>query len=331
MKILIVGGTGNISWRIMERALQLGYEVTILNRGGTGGRIRREPLPGCRTIIADIRDTEMVNKLLKDDQFDVVVDMVCYNADHAKQAISLFADKTKQYIFISTTGLYDRRIATPPFTETEPILNDGWPYAVSKAAAEQVFIEAWRRQKFPVTIIRAGHTYDTIVPVAVGDPDWTVPQRLLQGKPIAIHGDGTTLWTLTHSKDFARGVIAMCGLQETFGEAIHITSDIWHTWRQITDALCKALRVSQSRICYRTTDEITNIDKRLGDGILWHKMWCDIYDITKFRKFCPSWRPEVSLEQGMAWLVDYFQNNPQLLSPNESLNRMLDILCRYPL
>ena len=326
LDLLIVGGTGKISWRCAELALDAGWSVTVLNRGGVS-RVRRQAFEGCKVLTADIRDSALVHSLLGDRVFDVVIDVLCYNSTHAKQAVEYFAKRTKQYVFISTTAVYDREKVIPPFTEESSLMQSGWDYAIAKAEAEQVFLEAYRERGFPVTIIRAAHTYDTIVPVAVGDADWTVPWRLLAGKPIVVHGDGTTLWTLTHSTDFAKGTMGLLGMSQALGEIFHITSDEVYTWRQVTYALCHALGVDNPDIRYRTSEEIFAVSPRLKDGILWHKMWCDVYDNKKIKSFCPSWQTQVSLEQGMAEMVRYFQSNNTLLVPNESLNTVLDSLC----
>ncbi len=326
MKLLIVGGTGNISWRSAQAALAAGWEVTLLNRGAPS-RIRRPAPPGCRVLLADIRDPAAVFAQLEGQCFDVVLDVLCYNAPQAEQVLDYFAGRTGHYLFVSTTGMYDRASARLPFTEEAALLTHGWPYAVGKRQAEEVLLAAWRERGFPVTVVRAAHTYDTIVPVAVGDPDWTIPWRMQNHRPILLHGDGTTLWTLTHSSDFARAVMGLYGNPESFGEVFHITSDEVLTWREITLALARALRVDPPDLRYRTSAEIAAASIRQGEVILWHKMWCDIYDNAKIKRFCPDWRAEVTLEQGLAELVAYFCNDPRLLIPNDEVNRLLDTLC----
>jgi nucleoside-diphosphate-sugar epimerase len=324
--ILIIGGTGNISWRLAQAAAAAGWQVSLLNRGAPD-RVRRPAPPGCQLIIADVKNPAMTEGALGAKSFDAVIDFVCYNEAQALQAISYFRARARHYVFISSTALYDRRIAKTPLTEGSPILRSGWDYAMAKAGAERAFCDAAAREGFPVTILRPGHTYDTIIPEAVGDGNWTNPWRLLNGKAVVLHGDGTTLWTLTHSSDFARAIVEFLKSGHPPGETFHITADETYTWRDITAALCLEIGVDAPEICYRTTEEIDSVTPRYGNGIKWHKMWCDLYDNAKFKTACPAWRPSVSLTDGIKEAVDYYRGDPRLMAPNEQLNAVLDTLC----
>jgi nucleoside-diphosphate-sugar epimerase len=324
--ILIIGGTGNISWRLSHAAAEAGWRVTLLNRGAPD-RKRRPVPPGCDLAVADVRDPASTENALGKRRFDAVVDFVCYNEQHARQAVSYFAARARHYVFISTTAFYDRQIAKTPLTEQSPIMQSGWDYALAKAAAERVFAQA-AGQGFPVTMLRPGHTYDTIIPEAVGDGNWTNPWRLLNEKPVVLHGDGTTLWTVTHSSDFARAIVEFLKSGHPPGGTFHITADETYTWREITAAVCREIGVSAPKICYRTTEEIDSAAPRYGNGIKWHKMWCDIYGNKKFKAACPSWRTTVSLQDGIREAVGYFRRDPQLMVPNEQLDTILDTICK---
>jgi nucleoside-diphosphate-sugar epimerase len=326
MNILIIGGTGNISWRLSLAAVVARWRVTLLNRGAPD-RVRRPAPPGCKLVVCNINDETETEDALGASFFDVVVDFVCYNEQQARRAVRYFHARTRHYVFISTTALYDREIAKTPFTEESPIVTSGWDYALAKAGAERVFADARARDGFPATILRPGHTYDTIIPEAVGDGNWTNPWRLLNGKPIVLHGDGTTLWTVTHSFDFAQAVMEFLKSGQAPGETFHITSDETHTWRQITATVCREIGVDTPKICYRTTEEIDSVTPRYGNGIKWHKMWCDIYDNKKFKEACPSWRSTVSLVAGVREAVEYYRHHAQLMAPNEPLNAILDTIC----
>ena len=328
MHVLIIGGTGNISWRLAVAAIETGWKVTILNRGGRE-RVRRLAPPSSNTIVSDINDQTATRQILGSDVFDVVVDFLCFGAAHALRSIDYFSQRTSHYIFISTTALYDREIARTPLTESSPVIGSGWTYALGKLQAEQTFLDARNRNGFPVTILRAGHTYDTIFPDAVGTGDWTNPWRLLNGRPIVLHGDGTTLWTLTHSIDFANGIIELLRKNVAPGEIFQLTSDETYTWREITSEVCRAIGVSgSSTICYRTAEEIASVSSKLGAGILGHKMWCDIYDNRKFKAACPLWRAKVSLEEGLRETVRYYASDGKLLMPDATLNVALDQICQ---
>lgn len=326
MDILIVGGTGNISWRLSEAAIKAGWNVTLLNRGAPDRKRRATPA-GCDTIISDIKNQAVTEAALGSRRFDVVVDFVCYDEQQAQRAISYFRARAGHYVFISTTALYDRGIAKAPFTEDTPIVTHGWGYALAKAAAERVFSEAKLREGFPVTCLRPGHTYDTIIPEAVGDGNWTNPWRLLNGRPIVIHGDGTTLWTVTHSSDFAQAIVEFLKSGLPPGETFHITSDESYTWREITAAVCREIGIDSPRIFYRTTEQIDRIAPRYGEIIKWHKMWCDTYNNEKFAVACPSWRPAVSLADGVKETIDFYRSDAGLMHPNEQSNAILDAIC----
>jgi len=324
--LLIIGGTGNISWRLSHAAAEAGWRVTLLNRGAPD-RKRRPAPPACDVITADINNQAATEQALGGRRFDAVVDFVCYNEQHARHAVACFLRRTAHYVFISTTALYDRNVARPPFTEAAPIMQSGWEYALAKAGAERVFAEANTRDGFPVTILRPAHTYDTIIPEAVGDGNWTNPWRMLNGKPIVIHGDGATLWTVTHSADFASGVMEFLKSGHPPGDTFHITADETYNWREITAAVCRAIGVGAPKICYRTTEEIDSISSRYGSSSKWHKMWCDIYDNRKFKAACPSWRPRITLEDGIRQAVAYYRADPALMVPNDQLNAILDAIC----
>ena len=325
MEILIIGGTGNISWRLSQAAAAAGWRVTLLNRGAPD-RVRRPAPTGCQPIVADINNQAATEDALGVRRFDAVVDFVCYNENQARRAVSYFRARTSHYVFIGSTALYDRAIARTPFVEDAPIVTSGWDYALAKAGAERAFADA-AREGFPVTILRPGHTYDTIIPEAVGDGNWTNPWRLLNGKPVVLHGDGTTLWTVTHSSDFAQAVMEFLQCGRAPGETFHITSDETYTWREITAAVCREIGVSAAKICYRTTEEIDSVAPRYGNGIKYHKMWCDIYDNSKFKAACPAWRAAVSLQAGIKETIGYFRCHAPLMAPNEQLNAILDAIC----
>jgi nucleoside-diphosphate-sugar epimerase len=300
--------------------------VTLLNRGAPDRRRRLAPA-GCEVIVSDINNQAATEAALGGRLFDAVVDFVCYSDQHARRAVSYFGRRTGHYIFISTTAVYDRERAKPPFTEDSAIIDGGWDYALTKARAERVFNEAAARDGFPVTILRPAHTYDTVIPEAVGDGNWTNPWRVLNGKPIVLHGDGTTLWTATHSSDFARAVVEFLKSGHPPGATFHITTDETHNWREITAMVCRVIGVSSPLLCYRTTEEIDRLTSRYGNGIKCHKMWCDIYDNSKFKAACPSWRATVALADGLKQAIGYYRSDPTLMIPNEQLNGIVDAIC----
>ena len=229
MKILFIGGTGIISSACSERVLAEGHELTVLNRGQSF----RPLAEGARLLRGDIHDREEVEKLLGGEHFDAVVNWVAFVPADVERDLALFRDRADQYVFISSASAYETPPRRLPVTEETPLSNPFWGYSRNKIACEERLMRAYREEGFPVTIVRPSHTYDrTLLPFTAG---WTMVERMRRGKQVVVHGDGTSLWTLTHHRDFARGFMGLLGRSEAMGEAYHITSDEWLPWNQIFD------------------------------------------------------------------------------------------------
>src|SRR5260370_23851329 len=236
LRVLFIGGSGVISSACSRVAVDSGIELFVLNRGRSTAR----PLPpGVSMLRADIREPGSVRDQIKDHDFDAVVDWVAFTPEHVRNDIDLFRGRTGQYVFISSASAYQTPPARMPVTESTPLRNPFWAYSRGKIACEDLLVAAYREQGFPATIVRPSHTYDkTAVPF---EGKWTVLGRMLAGKPVIVHGDGTSLWTLTHSDDFARAFVPLLGHPRTLREAFQITSDDVLTWNQITETLAAAL------------------------------------------------------------------------------------------
>lgn len=327
MKILVIGGNGNISWHCSTLALAEGHDVWVFNRGASQ-QVRR-PLPTTvKQIIGDIRSKD-AQGILAELHFDVVIDFLCYTPEHAHQAIALFAQKTSQYIFISSSANYAKPNTEFPISENTVLGNPYWDYAKNKLACEEIFFAAFRNKQFPVTIVRPSHTYDTIVPVAVGPADWTVCARLLAGKPILLHGDGSALWTLTHSRDLASALIPLCGHGQAIGEAFHITSHYWNSWIQITRFLADALNVQDPAIVLAPSMGIWKKSPSLGIPLLGHKAWSDIYDNTKIQKFVPGWHARTNPQSGMESTIQWLQADPIRQRIHTDMDDQIGLLCEH--
>lgn len=321
MKVLIIGGTGNISWHVTTQAMIAGHDVFILNRNETSINRRQLPTRSTRRII--VSD---INKLKypPTKKFDVIVDFLCYTPEQAEHRIELFTGMCHQYIFISSTAVYKKPAGKSPYTEKSPAGNQFWKYAQDKLAAEKVFLKA---KDFPVTIVRPAHTYDTIIPYAVGRNDWTVAQRMIDGKTIPIHGDGTVLWTLTHSEDFARALVGLFGNPKTIGEIYHITSDEWLIWNSIMVYISVLLTGKQPNVRFIPSAVIYGDDPYYGAGIIGHKMWCDIYDNSKIKAVVPDWKAEISFKEGIKRTIDWFMEDKKRQIINKEFDLFLDRLC----
>ena len=236
LRALFIGGSGVISSACSRIAADSGIELFVLNRGRSTAR----PLPPRVTMLrGDIREPRSVRDEIKDLEFDAVADWVAFTPEQVRADIELFGGRTGQYVFISSASAYQTPPARMPVTESTPLRNPYWRYSRDKIACEDLLVAAYREQGFPATIVRPSHTYDkTTVPF---DGGWTVLGRMLAGKPVIVHGDGTSLWTMTHHEDFARAFVPLLGHSRTLGEAIHITSDDVLTWNQIAETLAAAL------------------------------------------------------------------------------------------
>ncbi len=234
MKVLFIGGTGIISSACSELALQHGIELFLLNRGNSS---RPAPL-GAKILQGDIRQPASVSAALGNLSFDCVVNWVAYTPDQVQNDLDLFTQRTQQYIFISSASAYQKPPAFLPIQESTPLHNPFWQYSRDKAACEALLEVAWQKSGFPYTIVRPSHTYDrTLLPFHGG---YTTVARMRAGKPVVVHGDGTSLWTLTHHRDFAVGLVGLLGNPHAIGQSFHITSDEWLSWNQIYEIIAHA-------------------------------------------------------------------------------------------
>src|SRR5215831_16125670 len=320
LRVLFIGGSGVISSACAREAVGSGIELYVLNRG----RSTTRPLPGgVRELRADVRSAASVRDAIEDLDFDSVVDFVAFTTEHVRQDIDMFADRTGQYVFISTASAYQKPPARVPVTESTPLRNPYWQYSRDKIACEDLLVAAYRDEGFPATIIRPSHTYDqTLVPF---DGGWTVLGRMLAGKPVVVHGDGTSLWTLTHHDDFARAFVPLLGDPRTIGEAIHITSDDVLTWNQIAEAFAAALGVT-ARLVHVPSDAIAAADPVWGAGLLGDKAHSMVFDNAKLRAIVPGWRAVIPFEQGAREIVDWYLADPVRQVIDVSLDAVMDKL-----
>src|SRR4051812_32148681 len=254
LKALFIGGTGEISAGCSHRAVEAGIELFVLNRGTTS--IRPLP-PEARRLRADVSDPAGVRAAIGDHEFDAVVNFLAFTPEHIQTDLELFAGRTGQYVFISSASAYQKPVARLPIAESTPLRNPVWPYSQAKIACEDLLLAAYREEGLPMTIVRPSHTYDrTQVPY---DPGWTLVDRMRRGKEVVVHGDGTSLWTLTHVDDFAKAFVGLLGHPQAIGDAFHITSDEALTWNQIHEILAAAAG-AEARIVHVPSDAILAAD-----------------------------------------------------------------------
>ena len=317
MKVLFIGGTGIISSASSKLALERGIELYLLNRGQS---VR--PVPeGARVLRADIRDPASVRTALAGLSFDAVVDWIVFTPDQIETDLDLFRGRTRQYVFISSASAYQTPPASLPVTESTVLDNPFWQYSRNKIACEERLVRAYREEKYPITIVRPSHTYDcTLVPM---DGGWTTLDRMRRGKPVIVHGDGTSLWTLTHHADFAQGLVGLLGNSRAIGEAVHITSDEWLSWNQIFELMARAAR-AEARIVHVPSDLIAAYDPNWGAGLLGDKSHSMVFDNRKIKRLVPDFVCRIPFSRGAEEILAWYDADPTRRKVNEEFNRQCD-------
>ncbi|MFF2481091.1 SDR family oxidoreductase [Paenibacillus sp. NPDC058071] len=323
MKVLFIGGTGTISSAITRQLIEQGAELYLLNRGS-----RNAELPeGARILQADINDEARVAELIADLKFDVIADFIAFEQPHLERDYRLFNGKTKQFIFISSASAYQTPLSDYRITESTPLSNPYWQYSRNKIDCENYLNKLYRDHGFPVTIVRPSHTYDErTIPMGVHGRNgtWQVAKRMLEGKPVIIHGDGTSLWTMTHNSDFAKGFIGLMGNIHALGETVHITSDESVTWNQIYEIIADSLGVELKAV--HVASEFLaacGLDDYRG-GLLGDKSNTVVFDNSKLKRLVPDFVATVRLDQGMKRTIDHILAHPELQTVDEEFDVWTD-------
>ncbi|MCI1965630.1 MAG: SDR family oxidoreductase [Oscillospiraceae bacterium] len=322
MKVLFIGGTGTISASCAALAAQRGAKVTLLTRGS-----HPELAPaGAELLKADISNEKETAQLLSGRTFDAVADFTVMTPEQAARDLSLFHEKTAQFLFISSASAYQKPPARYPITESTPLCNPFWRYSRNKIACEELFTAAYRSDGFPVTIIRPSHTYcDRQIPLAVhGEKgSWQVLRRMLDGKPVIVHGDGLTLWTLTHADDFAKAFCGLLGNPHALGEAVHITSDEAVTWNDAYEAIGRALGVKPNLV-HIPSDFLAAFNPELLGTLLGDKAYCAVFDNTKIKRLVPGFHADIRFADGARRGVEYTLSHPEMQVPDPKFDAWCD-------
>jgi nucleoside-diphosphate-sugar epimerase len=323
MKVLFLGGTGVISSACSRLAVSRGIELVLLNRGQTA-----RPIPeGVRVLQGDVRDRASMARALGDATFDVVVNWLGFTPEHVEADLERFRGRTGQYVFISSASAYQKPLSSLPITESTPLDNRFWAYSRNKIACEERLIQAYREEGFPITIVRPSHTYDrTMVPLL---GHYTAIDRMRKGKKVVVHGDGTSLWVLTHHQDFARGFVGLLGNAHAIGHAVHITSDQVLTWNQIYTVVAQAAGV-EPQIVHVPSDLIAAFDPEVGAGLLGDKAHSVIFDNTKIKRLVPDFAATIPFSQGAREIVAWFDADPARQVVDRQANDLFDrIIAAY--
>ena len=327
MRVLFIGGNGNISWYCTKKAIDNGHDIYELHRGVTYST-RRKVHPEARIIKCDIRNIDETANAIADQKFDVVCDFICYNEEHAKNAVRLFGGKTKQYIFISSDVVYKRSIRTIPFNEEsekkDPETSS--EYISGKMLAEKVFMDAYKDSGFPITIVRPGYTYDTILPVSIGHNCWTAIDKILSGKPLLVAGEGSYIWNYTHSKEFAERFFYLLGNKESVGGVFDLSTDEWLTWNDVSEILLKALGVDPKNIFHVPYERALNLPEFQPADMMYDRMWHCFRTNEKIKSLMPSNNKSISFEEGVRMSLDWLNEDPKHKRIVQRYGDMLDML-----
>lgn len=324
MRLLFIGGTGNISTACTELALRQGHRVTVLNRG-----LRSASVPGVETLCADLHDTGAVSAALGQRHWDAVVNFIAFKPEDIERDLPLFRGRCAQYVFISSASCYQRPVRHYLVTESTPLVNPLWQYSRDKIACEDRLIRALREEAFPITIVRPSLTYgDTKItlPMNSWDKSYTVVDRLRRGKPVIIPGDGTSLWTITHNTDFAKGLVGLLGNPQAIGQAFHITSDEVLTWNQYFAAVAQAAGVTTPRFVHIASDFLIACLPELQGTLLGDKVTSVVMDNSKIKRFVPGFAATVPFHEGIARTLAWFDADPSRYVVDAALSERWDRL-----
>jgi len=309
----MIGGTGTISSAITRQLAASGHDLWLLNRG-----TRKSEVPeNVRQVIADIDDTEAVLRQIGNEQFDAVCEFIGFLPSQVERDIRLFKRRTKQYVYISSASAYNKPAASHVITEGTTLANPYWEYSRNKIACEELLMKEYREEGFPVTIVRPSHTYcERSVPLSVHGlkGSWQVVKRMMEGKSVLVHGDGSSLWTLTWNEDFARGFIGLLGNPKAIGEAFQIMSDEQLTWNQVYECVGRALHVTP-RLYHVSSDFLAAVSPKEWDftgNLLGDKAVTVVFDCTKLKRAVPGFQATVRFDEGVRRCVDYILAHPEL-------------------
>ncbi len=319
MKVLFIGGTGIISSACSELAIQRGIELYLFTRGKSF-----RPMPkGAIHLQGDIRDPASLRAAVGERTFDAVVEWLAFTPTQIKTDLKMFCGKTDQYVFISSASAYQKPTSSLPVTESTPLVNPFWQYSRDKAACEAVLQQAGRDEGLGFTIVRPSHTYDrTLLPFHGG---YTSVARMRAGQPVVVHGDGTSLWTMTHHRDFAVGFLGLLGNRQAIGETYHITSDESLSWNQIYTLVAQAAG-AEPELVHVPSELIVRYDREWGASMLGDKAHSMVFDNRKIRSLVPEFNPRIPFSQGAREIMAWYDEDPARQVVDEHNNAVQDQL-----
>ena len=319
--VLFLGGTGIISSACTTRAVELGMDVYVLNRGRSSAS---RPAPdGVTTLVGDLSDAASLREALGDHEFDVVADFRAFTPKDVSSRLDVLAGRMGQYVFISSASAYQTPPGRLPVLESTPLRNPFWQYSRDKIACEDLLVRAYREDGLPMTIVRPSHTYDkTLLPF---DGGWTVVDRMRRGVGVVVPGDGTSLWTLTHHTDFARAFVGLLGHPAAIGDSFHITSDEGLAWNDIFTIVGRAAGV-EPKLVHVPSEQIAAVDPKWGAGLLGDKAHSMVFDNSKVRRLVPDYTAVVGFHQGAREIMAWYDADPARQQVDGDMDKTMDRL-----
>ena len=323
MNILFIGGTGTISMAISKLLLAQGHTLYLVNRGNRNLDLSGDLIE----LKADINDEATVASAIKDLSFDAVADFIAFTPNQLERDYRLFKNKTKQFVFISSASAYQKPQSDYRITEGTPLANPYWEYSRNKIACEDYLMKMYREEGFPVTIVRPSHTYDErSVPLGVhgNNGSYSVIKRMKEGKPVIIHGDGTSLWTITHNSDFAKAFVGLLGNVHAIGEAVQITSDESVTWNQLYQIIADTLGVKLNAVHVSSEFLTACSDYDFEGSLTGDKSNTVVFDNSKLKRLVPGFNATVRADQGVRSTIEYVLSHPECQIEDEAFDAWCD-------
>lgn len=323
MKVLFIGGTGTISQAVSELAVKKGIDLYLFNRGNNNQLAPAE----AKIIEGNIRNQEEAKEKLKDYNFDAVVDWVAFTPEHIRNDIEIFRGKTDQFIFISSASAYQKPQTSYLIDESTPLANPYWEYSQNKIACENILMAEYRKHDFPITIVRPSHTYGkTSIPAALNSSQapWSLVDRMRRGKKILVHGDGSSLWTMTHNSDFAQAFVGLLSNMQAVGHAFQITSDETLNWNQIFREIARAAGVDKLELVHVASEKIAEYDEKYRGSLLGDKAVSVVFDNSKIKRFVPGFKATVPFAEGIRKSVEWYDGHPEAQKIDQEWNILMD-------
>lgn len=323
MKVLFIGGTGNISTACTKEAISRGMQVFHFNRGNNTGEL----IDKVTTIKGDINKFNERQRINSHAPFDIVANFIAFEQDQVQSDIEFFNRKTKQYIFVSSATVYKKPPEHYLISENCPRENPFWEYARNKISCEKVL---QNQNALTYTIVRPSYTYGhTWIPTALTARSYSPVHRIKNGIPLISHGDGESLWVTTHARDFARAFVGLFGNEKAMNEHFHITTDEVHTWDDFYRIMGTIVNKDPNLI-HIPSDFINRLDPEWGAGLLGDKARSVVFDNTKIKNAVPGWKAEISFAEGIKEAIEWFEKKPERMKLDQGIeNRMNKIIEQY--